>query len=316
MRDFQRDAARAAAWTGEIPAGDFSWSLARHALFRACPRAFFLSSYMAQGGWDPYAAKAVRECYAEKQSQSVEEWIEQSLGSAIACAVERAAEAEGGYMAGTAARALIGAAARIIAEADVQLRNEEWRHDPKKLRLLEPQRFPDAARGLRSAAKALSESDLLLRLLNVEPPEWRRLKSFEQFKLDGVTVWIKAPLAWVSQGRASFLEANASDSFDKEEAALHAGILDLFASSRFKTPSGTSRLILALPSGAGIEIEPATRQARELAARSSKEMLAMLRPDGKAAIEDFPLKLGACRNLPCRFQRTCEKTTAGNKEAP
>jgi len=270
---------------------------------------------MAQGGWDRYAAEPVRECYALKRAATASEWKEASLSKALADALEEASGQEGGRRKDEAvAAALALAAGRAIASAEAQLRNEDWRRDPKALRLLDIQAFPKAAQELRYAAKALAESDALLGLLNVEPPEWRRLKAFEEFSVAGVKIWIASPLAWISQGRACFFEPRAAAP-EPGVAGLHAGVLDLFASCRFKTPSGSSLLTLALPSGDAIEIHPETRAALELAKDGARKIAERTGKDGLVRIGDFPKRAGKEKCATCRFKPLCEKTGDLNQGA-
>ena len=52
MRDFEQEVTNAAGPLPPIRTEEFSWSLARHYLFRFCRRAYFIRYYLAQGGWD------------------------------------------------------------------------------------------------------------------------------------------------------------------------------------------------------------------------------------------------------------------------
>ena len=61
MRDFEQEVINAAGPLPPIRTEEFSWSLARHYLFRFCRRAYFIRYYLAQGGWDAYSHTLARE---------------------------------------------------------------------------------------------------------------------------------------------------------------------------------------------------------------------------------------------------------------
>ena len=319
MRDFNRDVANASEWRGSVPAGELSWSPARHALFESCKRAYFLCYYMAQGAWDQYSHPLLRQCYIEKRLTTLPAWAGSVLNDAFSFALEKTARHPDSARAGEAVKAFLFETARLIAESAAQLRRREWQEDPKKLNLFEfyygkaaDDAFDAKAKELKAAAKDFSCSDAAISAFAIDRNAWRRLKEFEPFRLCGMEAWAHPPLAWVIEGRAHFLELKLGSSVFSDSLASHAAMLDLLAASRFKTSRGTSVLHLAFPDGSSSDIMPDPAPLVKLASSSSQAMRALIRPDGFAHIADFPPNPDKERCGSCRFRGTCEKTISNN----
>jgi hypothetical protein len=316
MRDFARDLEKAAApWDGAVPAGERSWSLARAKLFESCQRAYFCRHYLAQGGWDQYANALQRQCFVEKQLVTCKAWSERVLNDSLSESVDATLKLPDSRRVVELARQFQYEVASRIAEGAVQLRNRAWENDPKMLHLFEfhyglerLELFENCAKELRKAAKDFVQTDVFLSLAAVERNAWRRLGSFESFRLNGLEIWTSPKLAWVAFSQAHFLELRLELPSSLEDAARHASLLDLLAFHRFKTPSNSSLTALATPSGAGMDLTPDARSARELVAFSAAKMAAKIRADAKAHIEDFPKSPEKAKCALCRFQNTCAAT--------
>ena len=316
MRDFERDVSSAAGWNYSVPAGEPSWSLARARLFESCQRAYFLCHFMSQGGWDQYSHPLVRQCYIEKRLLSCAEWIDDVLNDAIRIAIDRTLHTPDGKREQETQRLFQFEVARRISEGAVQLRNREWERDTKCLNLFETyygtgqagsEAFEAASRCLRTSAKAFSLSDPMLGLLSVERNDWRRLHEFESFRLHGVEVWTSPSLSWVVEGRACFLEIRMSLP-EPDAAALSAGLLDLLAFHRFKTPSNSSIVSYVAPDSSGLNAVPDSLAIRAMIPKSNSAMTGKMHPDGRMWIEDFPKCPDDKKCANCRFKGICAKT--------
>lgn len=312
MRDFARDVSSAAEWTSAVPAGEPCWSLARQRLFDSCLRAFHLCHFMSQGGWDQYSHPLVRRCYLEKRLLTVREWSENVLNESLRNALERTAHVPDGRREQETQRLFQFEVARLIAEGAVQLRNCEWERDPKCLNLFElyysghpGDAFEKGCSAMRKAAKDFAVSDAMLGLLSVERNAWRRLNEFESFRLNGVEVWTRPSLCWVEAGQAHFLELRLKLP-DCERAALDAGLLDLMAFYRLKTPTNSSIVSYATPEGMSMDATPDALGVRAMVPAGSAAMVAKMRHDGKMWLEDFPKTSGETQCQGCRFKGICK----------
>jgi hypothetical protein len=318
MRDFARDVREGVAWIGALPAAEPSWSLARHRLFQFCRRAYFINHHLAQGGWDEHSHPLVRQAYVEKHISTGESWIAGSLNAALRAASLRTAEAQASRRDFEFRSAFKRELSRGVSRGAVQLRNREWRVDPKvSLNLFEIyygadgasafRPFEDAVEELGRLAKAFLLSDAVLGLIAAEPLSWRFLRPFESFRLARMELWAAPPLTRVSDGRAFFFEIRYAQP-DPEDASLDAGMLDLLAADLFKTPCGTSAVTFCQPDGAAWIVPASGHLAlRALAPRSAAEMASSTRPDGTVSLEDFPKRGEADVCAKCRFKGVCGK---------
>lgn len=314
MRDFDRDVSSAAEWTSSVPAGEPSWSLARQCLFDSCQRAYFLCHFMSQGGWDQYSHPLVRQCYIEKRLLTVREWSEDVLNGSLRVALDRTLRVPDGPRESEVQRLFMFEVARRISEGAVQLRNREWERDTKCLNLFElyysgcaPDAFESGATALRKAARDFAFSDAMLRLVAVERNAWRRLNDFESFRIRNMEIWTRPPLAWVESGNAHFLELRLSLP-DAASAAIDAGLLDLLAFYRLKTPSNSSIASFTTPDGSSIEAAPDAMAVRCLASAGAQAMAAKMHPDGRMWIDDFSKAPDEAKCVSCRFKGICSKT--------
>ena len=83
MRDFDREVMNASGPLPPIQTEEFSWSLARHFLFRICRRGYFIRYYLAQGGWDAYSHTLAREAYFSKYLMPFDTWLSRTLRDSI-----------------------------------------------------------------------------------------------------------------------------------------------------------------------------------------------------------------------------------------
>lgn len=317
MRDFQRDVLAASKPAIDIPAGEFSWSLSRQTLFESCQRAYFIRHYLAQGGWNLHANELSKQAFLEKNLRPFDSWLEELFNDAIASTLQDAPDS---MAEAAAARRLRASLERSLAEAEAELRFEEWRSDPKKLNLMElyygdgefksyTGAITAARESLEAASEAFVASEIFPELLAVENVQWRRGGKPQSFQMDGIEVWTSSRLTWLSKGLLRSLLIHLAKP-DPAISSLQASLFMLFANQRHKARGRTLLRVAFLEEGL-FKAEtryPNIKEASDLIAGSSAVMLAKIRSGGTVRSCDFPP--AADRDaicLKCRFRGLCKR---------
>lgn len=88
MRDFTSDVLRADRPGRVLPVtGEFCWSASSHRLFLYCPRAWYYTHYLAQGGWEIHSREESCHAYLLKYLDTaagfLQKTLQESLGKAL-----------------------------------------------------------------------------------------------------------------------------------------------------------------------------------------------------------------------------------------
>ena len=298
MRDFEREVINAAGPLPPIRTEEFSWSLARHYLFRFCRRAYFIRYYLAQGGWDAYSHTLAREAFA-KMSAGVPGHKRRGFGFYLLRQIGKA-----------------------TADLQISLKNREYLYDAKRPAILEHHLgigdFADvdkltamAVSILGDAYAALSRSDLIADVSNLSFVDLRTDDVFISIDYKGFPVWLVPGLIYFREGVASAINTevrltereNSADFFAR--IGRQNSLFSLYCRERypgFPVNITTFTFSQELSSVVYNLFEP---DIETLIDGSSAEMLALIDKDGLVHPEDFP----PCENRDycrkCRYQSAC-----------
>ena len=322
MRDFEREVSNAAGPLPPIRTEEFSWSLARHYLFRFCRRAYFIRYYLAQGGWDAYSHTLAREAYFSKYLMPFDTWLSHTLRDSIREAFAKMSAGSPGHKRRGFGFYLLRQIGKATADLQISLKNREYLFDAKRPAILEYHLgigdFADvdkltemAVSILGDAYAMLSRSDIIADISNLSFVDLRTDDVFISIDRKGFPVWLVPGLIYFREGVASAINAEVRLTRGENDADFFKRIgrmnslFALYCQGRypgfpvnittFTFSQGLSSVVYNL-------FEP---DIESLIDRSSAEMLALIDKDGLAHPEDFP-PCGngeACRS--CRYQSAC-----------
>lgn len=322
MRDFEREVINAAGPLPPIRTEEFSWSLARHYIFRFCRRAYFIRYYLAQGGWDAYSHTLAREAYFSKYLMPFDTWLSRTLRDSIREAFAKMNAGVPGHKRRGFGFYLLRQIGKATADLQISLKNREYLFDAKRPAILEYHLgigdFADidkltamAVSILGDAYAALSRSDIIADISKLSFVDLRTDDVFISIDRKGFPVWLVPGLIYFREGVASAINAevrltrgeNDSDFFVR--IGRVNSLFALYCKSRypgFPVNITTFTFSQELSSVVYNLFEP---DIESLIDRSSAEMLALIDKDGLAHPEDFPPceNRDACRT--CRYQSAC-----------
>ena len=322
MRDFEREVINAAGPLPPIRTEEFSWSLARHYLFRFCRRAYFIRYYLAQGGWDAYSHTLAREAYFSKYLMPFDTWLSRTLRDSIREAFAKMSAGAPGHKRRGFGFYLLRQIGKATADLQISLKNREYLFDAKRPAILEYHLgigdFADvdkltemAVSILGDAYAMLSRSDIIADISNLSFVDLRTDDVFISIDRKGFPVWLVPGLIYFREGVASAINAEVRLTRGENDADFFARIgrmnslFALYCKGRypgFPVNITTFTFSQELSSVVYNLFEP---DIESLIDRSSAEMLALIDRDGLAHPEDFP-PCGngeACRG--CRYQSAC-----------
>jgi len=214
---------------------ELSWSVARHALFYHCRRAYYYYYYAAWGAWDRYADPRRRKIYQLKQLQTVKSWRQQVFRTAINDWFKVFWTGKHQGESGVFLRQI---GCRLHADWQA-VQSKAWQDDPKQLNLQETYyREHDEAllqifartrdELLRIAAKIMS-AQLIEDLKAVPYLQFEDLPNPRSFEFAGTKIWLAPDLAWSSGREFHLLSFYLDDAVDNPNWSRHAALAYLFA---------------------------------------------------------------------------------------
>ena len=331
MRDFEREVINAAGPLPPVQTEEFSWSLARHYLFRFCRRAYFIRYYLAQGGWDAYSHTLAREAYFSKYLMPFDTWLSRTLRDSIREAFAKMSAGAPGHKRRGFGFYLLRQIGRATADLQMSLKNREYLYDAKRPAILEHHLgigdFADvdkltamAVATLGDAYATLSRSDIIADVSNLSFVDLRTDDVFISIDWKGFPVWLVPGLIYFRDGVASAINAevrltggeNSSDFFDRigRQNALFA----LYCRERYPEFPVNITTFTFSQGLSGVVYNLFEPDIEPMIDRSSAEMLALIDKDGFAHPEDFP----PCENRDgcrmCRYQSACRLLESAMRE--
>ena len=322
MRDFEQEVSNAAGPLPPIQTEEFSWSLARHYLFRFCRRAYFIRYYLAQGGWDAYSHTLAREAYFSKYLMPFDTWLSRTLRDSIREAFAKMSAGSPGHKRRGFGFYLLRQIGKATADLQMSLKNREYLYDAKRPAILEHHlgigdfadvdKLTDMAVSILGDAYAmLSRSDIIADLANISFIDLRTDDVFISVDYKGFPVWLVPGLIYFHEGAACAIDAEVRLTGGENNSDFFARIgrlnslFALYCARRypgFPVNITTFTFSQELSSVVYNLFEP---DIESLIDKSSVEMLALIDKDGLAHPEDFPPceNRDACRT--CRYQSAC-----------
>ena len=322
MRDFDREVVNASGPLPPIRTEEFSWSLARHYLFRFCRRAYFIRYYLAQGGWDAYSHTLAREAYFSKYLMPFDTWLSHTLRDSIRESFAKMSAGVPGHKRRGFGFYLLRQIGKATADLQISLKNREYLFDAKRPAILEHHLgigdFADvdkitamAVSILGDAYAMLSQSDIIADVSKLSFVDLRTDDVFISIDSRGFPVWLVPGLIYFREGVASAINAEVRLTGGESNADFFKRIgrqdslFALYCRERypgFPVNITTFTFSQELSSVVYNLFEPDVEQ---LIGESSAEMLALIDRDGLAHPEDFPPcdDRGVCGK--CRYQSAC-----------
>ncbi len=322
MRDFEREVMNAAGPLPPIRTEEFSWSLARHYLFRFCRRGYFIRYYLAQGGWDAYSHTLAREAYFSKYLMPFDTWLSRTLRDAIRDSFAKMSAGDPRHKRRGFGFYLLRQIGKATADLQISLKNREYLYDAKRPAILEHHLglgdFADvdkltekAVAILGDAYAALSRSDIIADVSDLSFVDLRTDDKFIAIDYKGFPVWIVPGLIYFREGAVSAINAEVrltgdenSDDFFRRIGQLNS-LFALFCKTRYPGyPVNITTFTFSkdLSSVVYNLFEP---DIEKLIDASSAEMLALIDRDGLAHPEDFPPCENRAYCRTCRYQSAC-----------
>jgi len=322
MRDFDREVINASGPLPPIRTEEFSWSLARHYLFRSCRRAYFIRYYLAQGGWDAYSHTLAREAYFSKYLMPFDTWLSHTLRDSIRESFAKMSAGVPGHKRRGFGFYLLRQIGKATADLQISLKNREYLFDAKRPAILEHHLgigdFADvdkitsmAVSILGDAYAMLSQSDIIADVSNLSFVDLRTDEVFLSIDCKGFPVWIVPGLIYFREGVASAISAEVRITGGESNADFFKRIgrqdslFALYCRERypgFPVNITTFTFSQELSSVVYNLFEP---DVEPLIDESSAEMLALIDKDGLAHPEDFPACKDRSACARCRYQSAC-----------
>lgn len=321
--DFEKDIISAAEFNGIRHASRFSWSHAREILFRRCRKAYFIRYYLAQGGWDMYAAPIVRSAYIEKYRMPFHIWLAGTFHMAMRSAFRQAAVQPAAKRKKTFTAACLRDLGRAVSDLQFSLENREYADDPKKPAILEFLRAPDQAGALldlkqkavdsfSSAYGTLIKSEIFESILALNFTALRLDDPFLSFQFEQWPVWFAPGIVWYDKGEFHSLLAQVTDPAgdDSKGERVTAALFDLYVQSKWNFRKTTSTVFVFDEKGSSMSTVKPASGIRSMIRKSSAEMLSLIHEDANVDCRDFPCTDNTDLCQHCQFKTTCKALCA------
>lgn len=322
MRDFEREVINASEALPPIRTEEFSWSLARHFLFRTCRRAYFIRYYLAQGGWDAYSHTLAREAYFSKYLTPFDTWLSHTLRDSIREAFAKMNAGTPGHKRRGFGFYLLRQIGKATADLQISLKNREYLFDAKRPAILEYHLgigdFADvdkltamAVSILGDAYAMLSRSDIIADVSGLSFVDLRTDDVFISFESKGFPVWLVPGLIYFREGVASAINAevrltggeNSTDFFAR--IGRQNSLFALYCRERHPGYPVNITTFTFSPEHSSVVYNLFEPDVESMIDESSAEMLALIDKDGLAHPEDFPPCEDRAACVRCRYQSAC-----------
>lgn len=202
MPDFRRWELNAARPDQPAVPEEFSWSPAKHFLFRKCRRAWYFRHYLAQGGWDVLSGDAALHAYLLKYLSTLDGWLGEVLEeSAVRALLAIAAVPPDARAEALTEELQTEVSARLLRASD-ELASEAYLDDPKLTSFAELHyqtgEFVSGAALMNAAKERFTlffrlweDSELPDELASVDPLCWRLPPEHRSFRMRGINISLR-----------------------------------------------------------------------------------------------------------------------------
>ena len=323
--DFEKELLEAARFDGSVRDVRFSWSYSREHLFRQCRRAYFISCFLSQGGWEPLVHPVIRAAYVEKQRISFRLWLSRTVQNGIAEGLKKALVHPVDSRHKLFTSVCLRFFSKNLFDLEYSMEHGEYRNDPKRPCIREcldgqVDRFRElrhqAMESFGTAYNTLTSSPLFQELLRLDPIRFRFGDTLLSYPFGQWTVWFSPGLVFFDGRRFNMLLCSASASVSGEEeeardsalpdpARVTAALFDLHVRTIRKGAPPLARLFRFDSANAALEeIQPADGLP-SLIRSGAEEMFSLIHPDGSVFFADYPKTTVRGRCAGCQFAGTC-----------
>ncbi len=289
---------------------EFSWSQSRSKLFDDCKRKYFYQYYGSWGGWSFTSDRRTREIYIQKNLQTLPMFIGDSVHKVIEEYLNEVRK--GRDMPLTS---LIRQFRGFMDHGLQESKEGKNKLNPKKYRGLLEHQYGEISSSAWNAAilsgeqslKNFYESQVLKDLKASDKNSWLPIEQFQDFSLDGTTVFVKIDFAMKEGDKVIIYDwkTGKTESDDNTQLACYA----LYASKKWNVqlPVVTKEYNLYLNKVRETTvIQKDIDEVEEVIKKSIKEMKSLLFNENSnlAKEDDFPLNRGDWCTY-CKFKKVC-----------
>jgi hypothetical protein len=301
---------------GELQ-NEFSWSYARAAKYRYCPRAYYYHYYAAWEGWQADAPEPVRRVYLLKNLTDLPRWSGNLVYESIKFALSR-------LKAGRpVAKADLVKQMHTRARADFEdSRQGRYRQQPNRVtgfqehyyRLdLADRVWQDAWAKAEQHLRTFLQSSLYAHLRRQAPATFLHTEALKSFELAGTKVWTQPDLVRREEETIVLYDWKRGP-VDQAELRQQLGVYGLYVRQRWPelAAAGESMqgIVYDLAEDALVELEldeAILAETRKMAEDSMAHLRALLvdPQENLAELRPFPMidDLTVCRQ--CQFRELC-----------
>lgn len=325
MRDFEQDILYAAHAGEPIPASEFSWSIARHNLFRFCRRAYFIRYYLAQGGWNLHAHPLCRSAYLEKYLPTLDQWIAAAFENAVRAALETASTKRNeDTRADTFRTLLLRHLQQQTGALYRSLESRAYLEDPKLPGLREHYRQEEdffdldrlCARIVKRVADACAvflNSEIMRPVGALSYPDYRLNNKFLCLPWRGFSIYLHGGIIRFEADNVIMLNiAPETEGGNKRFVmGLETAIFERIVRHQWVNRVPSLEKFLIGEDSAAFLFTPESLPAADVIDVSAESMLLLVDENGMVKIDDFPECGDPEKCAACQFRNTC---TGLNKE--
>lgn len=307
----------------KIPAGEFSWSPSRHAVFSQCRRAYFLRFYLSVSGWDLFPPHITREAYFCKHVYTFDNWLTFTICESVRDTI---AKITGGDPK-RKHRGLDFYLPRQFAKATMDLQESlehmEYLVDAKRPTILEHLKGQKgfasvqetsqlAFETLSAICSSLLKSGTLEEVSNMNMLDLRTDEIFFRVNYHLFSLWTVPGLVYFKDGmlcslncRTHYSSAVSAADFLGRISRINS-VFRLFGQQKYPEYPILCTTLTFEPELNSVSINCFDDNIREIIDQSSKEMLSLIHEDNTVCLRDFPetCNKGACDN--CPFVPVCK----------
>lgn len=320
MRDFEQDILYAAHAGEPIPASEFSWSVARHNLFRFCRRAYFIRYYLAQGGWNLHAHPLCRTAYLEKYLPTLDQWIATAFEKAVSAALEIASTKRNEDTRADAFRTLLlKQIQQQVGALYRSLENRAYLEDPKLPALREHYRCEEdfldldrlcgrIVRRFGEACAVFLNSEFIRSVEKLSYPDYRLNQKFLCLPWRGFSVYLHGGIIRFEADNVIMLSiAPETESGNKRFVmGLETAIFERIVKYQWLNRVPSLEKFLIGEDSAAFLFTPESLPAADVIDVSAEAMLLLVDENGMVKIDDFPECDDTEQCTFCQFRNTCE----------
>ncbi len=224
---------------GELK-NEFTWSTKRGGVFDECRRKYWFEYYGFWGGWNPRSEDRTRSIYVLKQLKGRQAWAGERVHQAVADALQlihAGLPADPDELGEEVVK-------RMREEFRESREKEYWSRPKKACGLLEHEfdipvsdaEWAATSDHARACLKNFFASPILAELRALDRSNWLQVEEMDQFRIDGVPIWVKMDLAYrAADGRLRIVDWKTGR-LDPNPDPIQLTCYAIYASAKWNVP--------------------------------------------------------------------------------